>query len=229
MVSKQQSDPLDKEILEADWQSQKKHTSQWQRERWQREALGLRLSKSMMLRQFAVDFDRLPYDVDVTPPAALSRFFRFLAVFFLVISGIPLIIMIGLNDPEMPFWGYLAMAILPGVCIATIVICTRNIWRQRNVRFDADGVFVRQHGLGGAKEWQASYETFTSVALERKIIDTRYAERAFYLVLLMHTDPGKNVPMMITTNLATAEKGLHYYAQRVNLPIVEFDDLGDDA
>ena len=187
-----QPDPIDRHILEADWKAKQKHLSQWERERWQREALGLRLSKSMMLQRFAVDLDRLPVEIDITPPAALERYFRGIAVFFLVMTGIPLTIVVGLNEPDAPWWLNPAMAFMPAVCIATIVFCTRRIWRQRHVRFETEGVHVRQHRLGGVNEWHALYDAFVGLLLELKTVNTRYAERKFSVILLVHPDPGTN-------------------------------------
>ncbi len=219
-----QPDPLDRQILEADWTAEQEHLSEWERERWQREALGLRLSKSMMLRQFAVDLDRLPVDIDVTPPAALERFFRGIAIVFLVLTGIPLIILVGLNEPDAPLWGYPAMAFMPVVCIATMVFCTRRIWRQRHVRFETEGVRVRQHRFGGVSEWHAPYDAFTGLLLKRKTIDTRYAERTFQVILLVHPDPRKSVPLLITTNAGKANDRLNQYSARLQLPILESAD-----
>lgn len=214
-------DPLDRQIADADWKAAGPHFTDQQRQRWQREALGLRLSKSMMLREYAVDLDRLPQEFDVSPPVALERLFRGLAIFFLVMTGIPLIIIVGLNEPGMPWWAYPAMAFMPVVCIATIVICTKRIWRQRQLRFEADGVRVRQHGPGGAREWHTPYAAFSALTLLTETVDTRYAKRDFHIVMLMHPDPDKCVAIAVDTGSGFARAYLDDYARRLRLPIID--------
>ena len=214
-------DPLDRQISEADRKVIQPALTAGQRERWQREAMGLRLSKSMVLREYAVDLDQLPQEFDVTPPAALEKLFRGIAIFFLVMTGIPFILVVGLNEPDTPWWVYPAIAFLPLVSIVTIVFCTKRIRRQRHLRFESDGVRVRQHGLGGPREWHARYAEFSGLVSQQKKIDTRYAQRDFHIIMLIHPEPGKNVPLLVDTGSGFASTYLSHYSERLSLPILE--------
>ncbi len=216
-----QQDPIDRRIFEADWNAKSTTASKFQKERWQREALGLRLTKSMRLRTFELDLENLPQVVDLTPSPALPRIFRILAIFFFVMTGIPFFGMIGLQAPDMPLWAYLLLAIGPVACATTIIVCTRLIRRRKQVQFGKTGVHVRQRGFGAVREWEQPYETFAGLTTAQEVLDTRYAKLTYSLIILVHPDSTKNVPILISDGDPPPPQRLYSHAVEWGLPILD--------
>jgi hypothetical protein len=189
------------------------------RQMYLREAAGFALSKGMWLRPFAVNVDALPQDVDLTAPKMLAKVFLGLALFFLVMTGIPLLILT--QEPEMPWWGFALVAAMPLICLIVIVACIRAIRQRRTATFNSDHVEVNTRGLGvGAAQWRETYGTFRGVGVSEQIIDTRYDKKTFQIVQLLHDEPEKSVPLMIAEGDAPLIEECHAYANRLGLRVV---------
>lgn len=188
------------------------------RQRHQRELMGLRLSQSMWLRPMALDLDALPAEYDLSPPAGLAKLFFFLALFFLFMTGLPFLIMLGI--PDTPWWVHPVLAVGPGLSLAALVVCWRLMRRRRRVRFEQDGVSVQQRGLPGEAAWREDYRRFRGVGLDAETVDTRYARKTFHIVRLVHGEPEKSLPLLITADDEPPVEMLERYARELNLRVL---------
>ncbi|MDP6953127.1 MAG: hypothetical protein QGF53_10280 [Alphaproteobacteria bacterium] len=189
-----------------------------QRAAYHRQALGRGLSRGMWLRPFAVDFDALPQDIDLSPPAALASIFFILGPFFFVMTGIPFLILAG--DPELPLWGKALAAFGPLLSLAGAIVAFRRKRHRRTARFAEDGVTVAQRGYGDST-WQAAYNDFRGLSLHERILDTRYDRRVFHVLMLVHGDPDRSIPLRIDADEPPPEDVVAAYVRHTGLGILE--------
>ena len=189
--------------------------SAWEKTRWERELTGLRLSKAMALPQFFVDLDRLPRVVMLRKRAGLASFFLYVALFFFVITGIPWLIIVGLNEPDTPLYAYTLVSVGPLVSGAAIIWCVARARYERQYRFDEGGVAIERRSLLRSDSAYLRYPEFSGIVLRESNLNTRYHQRTYYIVELMHDhDPA---PLHIGTNLDRAQQAHADYARRLQL------------
>lgn len=208
----------DRKIRHAVGQAARPHLTDVQRQRHLRDAAGLALSRGMWLSPFAVDFNALPQEIDLTAPNALARLFFYLALFFLVMTAIPFLILAGSDG--IPWWGVVLAATPPLASAAAMIACGRVMARRRRARFEDDRVTVRLRGLSGSTEWSEPYSAFRGIQPRTQTIDTRYDRKTFQLVELVHDDPEKSVALMIAEGDQPLHDACASFAARLGLAVM---------
>lgn len=185
------------------------------------ETVGTRLSKCLGFRSFAVDPSRLPQEVDATAPRPLARLGSLIAVWFLVLTGIPFLIIVILHQEGTPWWVYPLLAVLPTTCSVALVTCRIRLRQSLVIHFDEDGVRVTEKGIRKTRSWSSPYADFRGLALRHALPEGRPDGGKFHVVELIHGNSENHVPLMVTQDPSDAERGMKRYSDQFGLPVLE--------
>ncbi len=159
----------------------------------------------------------------MTSPAGLARFFFPIGIFFLVMTGIPAIIIFGLHEPGTPWYVYLGMAFGPTIALSATIWTQLIIRRERIANYDIEGVTLSQKGIRFRRKWWVPYGSYSGVALREQVIDTRYDSTTFQVVELVHKQPANNAMLFVGRDRSAAHEALKIYAERLGLSVISAD------
>jgi hypothetical protein len=121
----------------------------------------------------------------------------------------------------------------PGALVAFAIGAGFALWslaaltRRRKIVIDERGVVVRDHRLGGVREWRAPLADYLGIQVQSRTIRTSRGRKLLHSVELRHDDPDRTLVLATSRDGQQAEHECRVLAQTLGLQ--QLENAGTEA